>query len=208
MSLVLGCLGLVAAFSAGLGGRLVVVRRELAAAEGRLQRLARIDSLTGLLNRRYLTEQLRLACAASRRHGFPVAVLMVDIDHLKQLNVLFGESAGDDAIRYVADRLASSLRTEDLAARWDGEEFVLVLPHTSLDEAHLVAERLRSDIAARPATLGPDGDIVQVLVSVGIAEQPGAVAEALVHRAQVALGAAKRSGGNTVCSSETALAGS
>ena len=201
---ILAGLALIAGLAAWLTGRLLAGRERLADANARLERLARTDSLTGLFNRRYVTEQLQLICASARRHHFPVAVLMVDIDHFKNLNDTFGHAAGDEAIRHVADRLAASLRTEDLAGRWGGEEFVLVLPHTAHDEAMAVAERLRAEVAGTPLPLGSGGDIVALSVSIGVAERPGDLPDTLVHKADLALYAAKRAGRNRVASSSAA----
>jgi len=201
---ILAGLAVIAGLAAWLTARLLAGQERLAEANKRLERLTRTDSLTGLYNRRYVTEQLRLICASARRHNFPIAVLMVDIDHFKQLNDTFGHAAGDDAIRHVADRLAASLRTEDVAGRWGGEEFVVVLPHTGHDEAMAVAERLRAGIAESPLPLGSGGDVVTLSVSIGLAERPGDLPETLVHRADLALYDAKRAGRNRVASSEQA----
>ena len=196
--LILAGLGVILAFAAWLATRVVAQRRRLVEANERLERLARTDALTGLFNRRSVNEQLRLMCASARRHEFPIAVLMVDVDMFKQLNDTFGHSAGDDALRHVADRLASGLRTEDMAGRWGGEEFVILLPHTSLDEAMVVAERLRSEVANAPIALGEGGDLVTLSVSIGVAAHAGELPDTLLHRADVALYEAKRSGRNRV----------
>lgn len=198
--IILAGFALIAGIAAWLTGRLLNSRERLSDANARLERLARTDSLTGLFNRRYVTEQLTRLCTSARRHHVPVAVLMIDIDHFKRLNDTFGHAAGDDAIRHVADRLAASLRTEDIAGRWGGEEFVIVLPHTAHDEAVAVAERLRAEVAGSPLPIGAGDDVVSLSVSIGVAERPGDVPEALVHRADLALYAAKRAGRNRVVS--------
>jgi diguanylate cyclase (GGDEF)-like protein len=196
---ILAGLALFLGFTAWLTTRVLAQRQRLAEANERLERLARTDSLTGLFNRRYVNEQLALHCASSRRHDFSVAVLMVDVDYFKRLNDTFGHAAGDDALRHVADLVARSLRTEDLAGRWGGEEFVVVLPHTTLDEAMVVAERLRADIAAATVELGNGGDSVTLSVSIGVAAHQGELPDVLVHRADLALYDAKNSGRDRVC---------
>lgn len=200
--LILAGLAVFLGFAAWLTTRVLAQRRHLAEANDRLAQLARTDSLTGLFNRRYINEQLALQCASARRHGFSVAVMMVDVDFFKRLNDTFGRSAGDEALRHVADRLASALRGTDLAGRWGGEEFVLVLPHTTLDEAMLVAERLRADVAGSPVGLGSGGDLVSLTISVGVAAHSSELPDILVHRADLALYEAKRSGRNRVCAAQ------
>lgn len=192
------CLGV----AAWLTTRALAQRRLLAEANERLERAARTDSLTGLFNRRYINEQLALHCASARRHDFSVAVLIFDVDHVKRLNDTFGRSAGDEALRHVADRVARSLRTEDIAGRWGGEEFIAVLPHASSDDALVVAERLRADIAGAPVALGTGDDLVTLSVSVGVAAHSAELPDTLVHRAGLALQEAKRSGRNRVCAAE------
>jgi two-component system cell cycle response regulator len=124
---------------------------------------------------------------------------MLDVDYFKRLNDTFGHAAGDDALRHVADRIARSLRTEDLAGRWGGEEFVVVLPHTSVDDALVVAERLRADIADAPVGLGTGSDLVPLSVSIGVAAHQGELPDVLLHRADLALYDAKNSGRDRVC---------
>lgn len=196
---ILAGLAVFLGFAVWLTSRVLAQRRRLTEANERLARLARTDALTGLFNRRYINEQLAVMCAAARRHEFPVAVLMVDVDHFKRLNDTFGHSAGDEALRHVADKLASALRAEDLAGRWGGEEFVIVLPHTDDDPAVVVAERLRDAVAAAPVALGTGGDLVGLSISIGVASRAGDLPDTLIHRADLALYEAKRSGRNRVC---------
>ena len=205
---ILAGLALFLGFAAWLTTRVLAQRHHLAEANDRLERIARTDSLTGLFNRRYINEQLALHCASSRRHDFSIAVLMVDVDYFKRLNDTFGHAAGDDALRHVADRIARALRTEDLAGRWGGEEFVVVLPHTSLDDAVVVAERLRVDLGAAPVELGSGGDLVTLSASIGVAAHQGELADTLVHRADLALYEAKHSGRNRVCAARPTSVGS
>jgi diguanylate cyclase (GGDEF)-like protein len=163
----------------------------------RLLTIARTDALTGLSTRLYLSEQLETLLANARRYDFPVAVLMIDIDHFKQLNDTYGHQAGDHALQLVADRLAASLRCGDLIARWGGEEFLAVLPHTGVVEALEVAERLCVLVAADHVELGPNRAAVTIRASVGVAEAGVDGLDALVHRADLGLYEAKQAGRNT-----------
>ncbi|MDP9434589.1 MAG: diguanylate cyclase, partial [Actinomycetota bacterium] len=136
-----------------------------------LDRTSRTDVLTGLYDRRHMEEQLRAHLAAAARHGHPVSVLLVDVDRFKQVDDNLGHGAGDALLREVARRLSGQLRTEDVLGRWGGEEFLVLAPHTDLAAAGVLAERLRSSLAAAPVPVG--GEAVPVTVSIG-----GAAAQA------------------------------
>jgi diguanylate cyclase (GGDEF)-like protein len=114
-----------------------------------LDSISRTDHLTGLHNRRHAEEHLAACVAASRRHGYPLAVLLVDIDNFKQVNDTRGHTAGDDVLFEVAQVLSREVRTEDVVARWGGEEFIVVGLHADEDAAMTLAERLRSAVAER-----------------------------------------------------------
>lgn len=197
--LILAGLALVAALAGWFGIRLVEGRRRLAMANCQLESLARTDGLTGLDNRRHLTEQLEKLLPNIRRHGFPVCVLMIDIDRFKRLNDSFGHQAGDRAIRHVAGQLTESLREGDLLARWGGEEFLAVLPNTAMKEALQVADRLRLSVAQAPIQLGDDGDLIAIQTSVGVSQaRDDDDVDALVNRADHGLYEAKAAGRNAV----------
>lgn len=205
-------LSLLAAFAGWLGLRILNKRHQLSAANSELSSvndrlvdlnaqlnvIARIDSLSGLLTRRSLTEALEKELAGAARHGYAVTVLMVDIDHFKQLNDTYGHLAGDHAIRHIAERLTTSLRLGDLLGRWGGEEFLAVLPHTDLSQAAVVAERMCDMLAGTPIEIGEGAHLVTVQTSIGMAEYLGDSPEGLVSRADVALYEAKAAGRNTV----------
>jgi diguanylate cyclase (GGDEF)-like protein len=178
--------------------RLLEGRRRLGKANHELAKIARTDGLTGLFNRFYLTEQVEAALANSARHDFPVCVLMIDIDHFKNLNDTYGHQAGDLAIRHVADCLTSSLRDGDLLGRWGGEEFLAVLPFTGLAEGLEAAERLRRLVATSPVELPGGSGPVTVYASVGVAMAADDSLASLVDRADQGLYAAKAAGRNTV----------
>jgi diguanylate cyclase (GGDEF)-like protein len=189
--LMLGGLTLLTAVAVGLTLRLVEGRRKL-------MQLARTDPMSGLLTRRYISEQLDVLLADADRYDMPVSVLMIDIDHFKHINDTYGHRAGDRAIKHVADRLAASLRSGDVIGRWGGEEFLAVLPHTRLAEATGVAERLCGLLAASPIEIGGNGELVVIQTSVGVAQHTAELIDALIHRADLALYEAKTAGRNTV----------
>jgi two-component system, cell cycle response regulator len=162
--------------------------------------LAVTDQLTGLHNRRYMESQLKAHLNRASRGGPPVSVLIADIDHFKRVNDLFGHDAGDDVIREFAARLASNFRPRDLACRFGGEEFVVIMPETAASDAMAIAERLRASIEESPFVIGLARDRLEVTCSVGVAiaamhEQDGDI---LLKRADEALYEAKRTGRNRV----------
>ena len=171
---------------------------ELRARNAELDRVSRIDMLTNIYNRRHLDEHLRQVISAARRHDRTVGVLIVDIDHFKEVNDEHGHLAGDAVLREVAARLQQAMRTEDALGRWGGEEFLAVLTDTPPEGVRVMAERLRQVVAAAPFTLD-DGSQIRVTVSVGHTNGRED-AEVLVHRADDALYVAKAEGRNRVAS--------
>jgi two-component system cell cycle response regulator len=169
---------------------------ELRARNAELDRVSRIDMLTNIYNRRHLDEHLRQVISAARRHDRTVGVLIVDIDHFKDVNDEHGHLAGDAVLREVAARLQQAMRTEDALGRWGGEEFLAVLTDTPPEGVRVMAERLRQVVAAAPFTLD-DGSQLRVTVSVGHTNGTED-AEVLVHRADDALYVAKAEGRNRV----------
>jgi diguanylate cyclase (GGDEF)-like protein len=165
----------------------------LAEANRRLRTMADLDGLTGIANRRRLDEYLPLAWARCADRERPLALLLVDVDRFKQYNDQHGHLAGDELIRRVADLLRTGLRrSEDLVARFGGEEFLIVLPGATLDVASGLAENLRAD-----AERGLDGSTVSIGVA---AAEPGPEVEynLLIERADAALYRAKKGGRNRV----------
>jgi diguanylate cyclase (GGDEF)-like protein len=167
-------------------------------AEGALQ-----DPLTGLYNRRHLDERLASELAAGQRHGRALSLLMIDIDHFKQVNDDRGHLAGDEALKMVAFVLRGAVRKEDVLARYGGEEFVVIARETPLDGARALAERIRravekSRFAWQGAELGVTVS-VGVTVAEGLAEfVPGRTERELVEAADRALYLAKQQGRNRV----------
>lgn len=160
-----------------------------------LDSASRTDALTGLANRRRLETDLEVMTSVARRHDQPFAVALVDVDHFKIVNDTYGHSAGDEVLREIAERLRGTLRTEDVAGRWGGEEFLLLLPMTDLEGATVVGERLRQRIAGQAVRLGC-GEAIVVRISVGIAV--GCDLADLLLRADAALYRAKAGGRNLV----------
>jgi two-component system cell cycle response regulator len=160
--------------------------------------------LTGLLNRRQLFIRIGEEYARMKRGNRSndpregLAFIMADIDFFKAINDAHGHLAGDEVLRQVADRLKATLRPYDVIGRYGGEEFLVMLPHTEVGEAELVAERMRQSVAEKPFAIG--GMPVRVTVSFGVAlsEDTPDDAEAVIRRADEGLYRAKKSGRNRV----------
>lgn len=164
------------------------------------RRLALVDPLTDVGNRRAFADRLAAEIERSVRHDSPCALLFLDIDHFKLLNDRLGHAAGDRALQWVAGVLKASVRGADFVGRWGGEEFVVLLVETSRDGARTVAERIRSEIAStRGPHCGP-GQEFAVTVSIGVAALPGdpADSDALIAAADAAMYRAKCAGRNRV----------
>lgn len=163
----------------------------------RIEEMASTDKLTGLLNRHAFTILISRLLAEYRREPKPISVLLADIDHFKAINDQRGHLAGDDVLVGIARRLEGGLRASDLAVRWGGEEFLLVLRGCDLAEAQRIAENLRQAVAAAPIALR-DGE-VSVTVSVGVSQFDGSeLPDQMVNRADAALYRAKGAGRNRV----------
>ncbi len=162
--------------------------------------LAVTDPLTGLHNRRYMSSQLTAMVRRAAQGGEPVSALLVDIDHFKRINDTFGHAVGDDVLREFAIRLATNVRAIDLACRYGGEEFVVIMPDTKLADAHVIAERLRRHVAGSPFKVSDVDDALSVTISVGVSvtSGPADTAQALLKRADDAVYEAKAGGRNMV----------
>jgi len=162
--------------------------------------LAVTDGLTGLHNRRYFDTHLKLLMDRAAARGRPLSICMTDIDRFKQVNDTYGHDAGDEVLREFANRIRTTVRGADLACRFGGEEFVVVMPDTSAEMAAGVAERLRMIIESLPFPVPQADGVLKVTASMGIATlRPGAdTAEALLKRADTALYQAKHEGRNRV----------
>ncbi len=162
--------------------------------------MAITGALTGLFNRRYMESHLASLLEQASARGKPLAVLVLDIDYFKSINDSHGHDAGDDVLREFALRIKRSIRGIDLACRFGGEEFVVVMPETDIAVAAMVAERLRRRIAAEPFAINAGGNSIPVTISIGIAALRGAEdnAASVLKRADQALYRAKRDGRNRV----------
>lgn len=208
---VLGALVVTAAITTGiqrrltLTGQLQKVRGDLEESNAALRTtlaaaelLAARDQLTGLCNRRNFDQRLEAAIARAARHGDEFSLLMIDLDHFKNVNDYYGHATGDDVLRRFGEVLRERLRQNDVAARWGGEEFVVLADGAHLDNARLLAEQIREAVAQTPFPPVP-----RVTVSIGIAEyQEGETGDDLLRRADKALYGAKRNGRNRVIAAE------
>ncbi len=162
--------------------------------------LAITDGLTGLFNRRYMETHLGTLVDQSAARGKPITVLVLDIDYFKAINDSYGHDAGDDVLREFALRVRKATRNIDLACRYGGEEFVIVMPETDMAVATAVAERLRRRIATEPFAIQKGARHLEVTISIGIAALSGVGDDAatILKRADQALYRAKRDGRNRV----------
>ncbi|MDP3175334.1 MAG: diguanylate cyclase, partial [Phenylobacterium sp.] len=162
--------------------------------------LAVTDQLTGLHNRRYMAGQLDALVQRAALGGDPVSALLIDIDHFKKINDGFGHDVGDEVLREFAVRLASNVRAIDLPCRYGGEEFVVVMPDTQLEDAQRIAERIRLHVAGAPFRVMAGAELLTVTISIGVAATIGALdrPDALLKRADEGLYEAKASGRNKV----------
>ncbi len=162
--------------------------------------MAITDALTGLFNRRYMEMHLASLVEQAASRGKPIAVMVLDIDYFKSVNDTHGHDAGDDVLREFAVRIRKAIRNIDLACRYGGEEFVIVMPETDMAVASMVAERIRRRIATEPFPIQQGTKNLEVTISIGLAAigAPGDNAAAILKRADTALYRAKRDGRNRV----------
>jgi diguanylate cyclase len=176
----------------------------VAEAERGLHKHATTDVLTGLRNRRRLLELARGELARARRSGAPVSIIITDIDLFKSINDRHGHPTGDQVIVGIAKCLQECVRAQDHAARWGGEEFIVVLPNIDLHGAHAAAERMRQHI--EQLRIPTDSDTLRCTASFGVSEWKhgrGETFEQCVDKADAALYCAKQMGRNRVCMDET-----
>jgi len=164
-----------------------------------IYRMTIVDGLTGVHNKRYLVETLEREIPRARRHGRPLALVMLDIDHFKRINDTFGHLAGDYVLKELATLVKSRLRPDDVIARYGGEEFGVVLPETPIAGGASIAEDLRRRVEAH--TFVFENETIRVTVSMGVSELAEHVdVLGFVKAADELLDRAKREGRNRVCS--------
>ncbi|HMH64395.1 MAG TPA: diguanylate cyclase, partial [Rhizomicrobium sp.] len=162
--------------------------------------MAITDQLTGLHNRRYMSRHLDTLMSDAQKNGRPLAFVIMDIDFFKQVNDNYGHDIGDEVLKEFAARINANVRGIDLACRYGGEEFVVVMPDTDMAFAYNIAERLRQSIETTPIKISRAPGQLKITISIGIAKADGErdTADALLHRADQALYRAKRTGRNKV----------
>jgi diguanylate cyclase (GGDEF)-like protein len=166
----------------------------------RLNHAADHDALTGTLNRSAFLRRGRELAEHAQRTGGAVVAMMLDIDHFKSVNDRFGHDVGDEVLRQLVRRVSTVIRDHDLLFRWGGEEFLLLLPHTEMHDAPVLAERVRAAIAGEPMLAHSVIEPVRITVSCGVAGTTEAppTPDALVALADAALYHAKRKGRDRV----------
>jgi diguanylate cyclase (GGDEF)-like protein len=171
--------------------------------EVELKRQAHLDYLTGLPNRRSFMDQGEVELSRTQRFDNTLAILMLDIDHFKQINDAYGHQAGDLVLKTLAMIFQKVLRSVDIIGRMGGEEFAVILPETEIEKATEVAERLRKIISAEEVALPADLKI-QFTVSIGIAAltDKNTNIDMLLNEADKALYRAKETGRNKVCTNQ------
>jgi diguanylate cyclase (GGDEF)-like protein len=163
----------------------------------KIQRQATIDGLTGLMNHKTFYEALERELWRSRRHGGTISVIMADIDNLKRINDSYGHRAGDKVIKEISQRIRECIRQIDLAARYGGDEFAIILPNTELEAAKIVCERIVESVGRCPAVW--QRTQIPLSISVGVGQYGGDTnPEDITSRSDQALYNAKQAGKNTV----------
>lgn len=171
--------------------------RQLEELLAKVELLAITDPLTELFNRRHLEAALEMECKKSKRYEQPLACLMIDIDHFKSVNDIYGHKAGDSVLREIARLIKNNLRAVDTVARWGGEEFIAILPQTDKEDALKAASRILEIVLNHKFEQVPER---RITVSVGLAYSGSSIdtTEKLTHAADFALFEAKRKGRNRI----------
>ena len=185
--------------------RIKTLQDQLRSTQQKLAEQAITDELTGLKNRRAFDERLQEEFRRAQRYADPVSLIMLDLDHFKNVNDRFGHPFGDVVLRGAAEQIRTSTRDPDICARYGGEEFAVILPKTHLSGALSVAERIWKQLGEReyaPPAAGAPAAPIHVTASLGLAFYPSkdiSTPELLLRFADEALYQAKRAGRNTIC---------
>ena len=168
----------------------------------RAEQRSRVDELTGLFNRRHFEERVKEEISRHGRHGDDFSIFLLDLDNFKTYNDIYGHPSGDTLLNHIAKVIRNSVRSADQAFRYGGDEFIVILPQTDMNDAHVVAERVRERIAREM-----EKKEIAVTCSIGIASYPsdGVISGELVTVADTALYFAKRTGGDRVYLSSKVL---
>jgi len=172
-----------------------------------MRKLVSVDELTGLFNFRFLKNALEREMERTRRTGLSTGLIMVDLDHFKQVNDVYGHENGNLALQTAAGIWKTNLRKIDIPCRYGGEEFVIILPNTRIRDAIHVAERLRRELAA--VTIVMNTDTIRLTASFGVDEYregESLTVDAFIHRVDLFVLAAKKEGRNRVCYDHTRVA--
>ncbi len=190
--------------------RIKQLQERLHEVQRKLEEQSITDSLTGLKNRRFFDERLHEEFRRAQRYGDYLSLIMLDLDHFKEVNDRFGHPSGDAVLREASSLIRASIRDPDICARYGGEEFAVILPKTHMSGALAVAERIWRELDAKEYVIPPNGPVVdaaatrtvRVTASLGIAFYPSkdiTTGELLLRFADQALYQAKRAGRNTIC---------
>lgn len=179
-------------------GKLETASRELMQQKEAAEALARTDVLTGLANRRAFDEAVQREIRRAVRYGEPLALILTDIDRFKAINDTYGHHAGDQVLVNFAHTLRAAVREVDLVGRWGGEEFVILMPGTALEEARQAAERMRQAMATAPACCGEAAYAYTASFGVAAVTTAMPTLDDLLRRADQALYRAKENGRNRV----------
>jgi len=177
--------------------------RSIVATQKRLSKLAMTDSMTGLYNRRHIMNVIDYEAVRQKRSSAPLSLIIVDLDHFKSINDRYGHETGDAVLIVVSQLIRKSIREQDSAARWGGEEFLIVLPDTDLEQAILIAQRIREMVATNAVTV--DGQTIFTSATLGVSVyQGGETTSKAIARADELLYEGKKAGRNRVVSTLSA----
>lgn len=175
-----------------------IYQTKLKEAMGRLEEMSIRDGLTGIYNRRHLENQLASEFDRVRRYGGILSIILFDLDHFKNINDTYGHLAGDEVLKSISSRLEAVLRNSDIAGRYGGEEFTVILPNTDAEGAAILAERLRKEV--EESEIIYDGQKIPVTISIGVTLLTDNIEnhEMLLNQADTALYYCKENGRNQI----------
>lgn len=199
-------LALIVGYLRNISNRLKTAYQELSIAHTTIQKQALTDALTGLPNHRAVMDQLNKEIERTQRYDRPLSLLFFDADRFKHVNDTYGHAVGDAVLCQMSERVGNALRGGDTLGRFGGEEFVVLLPETDADEASIIAERIRSTVAAEPIATAEVVGGIAMTVSIGLStyQVDGVTEQELLSQADEAMYVAKRLGRNQVRTAEEA----